>query len=334
MRNFIQIEGLTTGYTEGRNEKIISESLNLSLSRGELVCLLGANGSGKSTLLRTVSEIQKSLAGTVLIAGKELTDYPQSERASLMGVVLTNTTSSSLLTVNELVLTGRLPYTGLLGNYAEADRGIAQRAMEAVGISALKERSLSQLSDGEYRKAMIARLLAQKVKWMILDEPSAYLDFPGKIELMRLLKTVSEQENVAVLLSTHDVEVSLQIADRIWLMNSDGSIDSGTPEDLIFSGKIARVFNRKGVELNPFSGRFEVAHESEKSAFVEGDSLLAESVKKALIRCGFSLASSPVFPTIRAVSEQPINIEVAHSAVKIVSKLDSIEALLFEILNS
>jgi len=328
---FVNIIGLETGYQTGRTRLPISKNLNLKLNRGELVCLLGANGAGKSTLLRTLVGLQKPLAGKVFFDGKKLEDFPTDQRASLLGLVLTGRAGSGLMTVGELVLSGRLPYTNFLGRFSEKDFSIANSALESVGLTKLKNRTLSQISDGEHRKTMIARLIAQKSQLMILDEPSAYLDFPGKIEVLQLLKSISSKGDVTALLSTHDVELSLKIADRIWLIDNNGDLFSGVPEDLIFSGLLGEVFNRNSVFLDPNSGRFEVKQKREKEISVKGNSLLSNCLKSALNRKFFQINNEIKFPFVEIVSESKPIMEL-HFSEKLKSEpLFSIEEVLLKL---
>ena len=242
----ITLKNLTIGY----DGKAVADGINATLESGQLTCLLGANGVGKSTLLRTISAFQEAVAGEVLYDGTPLNDISPKERARMIGVVLTQRPQVQYMRVKELVGLGRSPYTGFWGRLAEDDEAIVEEAMERVGIMPLADRLVHTLSDGERQKAMIAKALAQQTPVIFLDEPTAFLDFPSKVETMQLLHSLCHDMNKMVFLSTHDVEIALQMSDRIWLMNRDVGLSIGSPRTLASQGVIGNFVDRRGVTFD------------------------------------------------------------------------------------
>ena len=253
----IILKNLSIGYRTKNGTRLVAEGINAAIRQGELTCLLGANGVGKSTLLRTLSAFQPALSGEVLIAndgnssdaGTSLTSLSDKELSRLIGVVLTEKPDVKNMTVRELVALGRSPYTGFWGTLHTADWQVVDEAIDTVGIGSLRERMVHTLSDGERQKAMIAKALAQQTPVIFLDEPTAFLDFPSKVEMMQLLRRLAKEGQKTIFLSTHDFELALQVADRLWLMEPS-RLNVGTPRELAQSGALARYVERPGISFD------------------------------------------------------------------------------------
>lgn len=243
----IRMENLSIGYRTRHHVKCVSEGITERLQGGELTCLLGENGAGKSTLLRTLSGFQPALSGHITILGKSLQDYSEHELATVIGVVLTEKSNLQNMTVTELVGMGRSPYTGFWGRLSSDDRAKVEMALEMVGITFLRERLVQTLSDGERQKVMIAKALAQQTPVIFLDEPTAFLDYPSKVEMLQLLHRLSRATDKTIFLSTHDLELALQIADVVWLMRADDSLIIGTPQQLAQSGDLSKFVEQRGI---------------------------------------------------------------------------------------
>ncbi len=244
----IIIRQLSIGYRlHTRQQKVVSENMNASLLTGQMTCLIGTNGAGKSTLMRTLAGFQKPLAGEVLLQGRNMNEYDDRELARLIGVVLTEKVDVNNMTVTEMVALGRSPYTGFWGRLNDEDRQIVADSIRLVGITHLAERMIQTLSDGERQKVMIAKALAQQTPVILLDEPTAFLDYPSKVEVMQLLKRLSREADKTILLSTHDLELALQMADTLWLMASDGQLHIGSPHDLASQGHLSQLIERDGI---------------------------------------------------------------------------------------
>lgn len=284
----IEIKSLSTGYRVKNNIAVVTREIDAAICSGELTCLLGPNGAGKSTLLRTLSAFLPPVKGDVVILGRSIGDYSDKELSRLIGVVLTERNDLRNMSVEELVGLGRSPYTGFWGSLNNQDREIVAEAIEMVGITALKDRMIQTLSDGERQKAMIAKALAQQTPIILLDEPTAFLDFPSKVEIMQLLHRLTRTTEKTIFLSTHDLELALQIADIIWLMARDKEISIGTPEDLAIQGTLGNFFTRKGIRFDMQSGLFCIENEYTRQVSLKGDEPLRSLVAKALRRNGIN----------------------------------------------
>lgn len=232
---------LAIGYRAARRAHTVCQGLAFTLAGGQLTCLLGANGSGKSTLLRTLAAMQPPLAGELLLQGRSLSGYTAKELARLIGIVLTERTQAGGLTVAELVALGRQPHTGFFGRLRERDRQLVAQAMAQVGIAHKAASHVAELSDGERQKAMIAKALVQECPIILLDEPTAFLDTPSRIDIMRLLRQLANQQGKAILLSTHDTHLAIALADRLWLLAPDG-LRTGTAHEMVAGGALDALF--------------------------------------------------------------------------------------------
>ena len=267
-KKMITLKNLVVGYPDGRHTRQLNHAANEEAHDGMLTCLIGANGAGKSTLLRTIAGFQLPLEGTVLLGGDDVRALSPRQRAERMAVVLTDRPDVMCTTVWEMVATGRAPFTGFWGRLSGKDRSIVTRSLRLVGIEWMADRTVASLSDGERQKVMIAKALAQQTPVILLDEPTAFLDYPSRVEVMQLLLNIAHEEHKTVLLSTHDLDLALQTADRIWLFerergekkeeeegkeeeeeeekekktNGDemSKIISGTPQELVSNGSISR----------------------------------------------------------------------------------------------
>ena len=288
----IRLQDLSTGYAVKNGVKVIAEHLDAEIYSGELTCLLGANGCGKSTLLKTLSAFLPAVSGEIMIQNRPLKEYTDKEMAKVIGVVLTERCSIRNMSVEELVGMGRSPYTGFWGHLTQQDLDIVDRSIELVGISSLKGRMVHTLSDGERQKVMIAKALSQETPVIFLDEPTAFLDYPSKVEIMQLLHDLSRETDKTIFLSTHDMELALQIADRIWLMKKGEGVTVGIPEDLALSGALSSFFSREGIVFDAASGLYKIAARFHGRVRLEGDP--SDSgycmMKKALQRAGFATA--------------------------------------------
>ncbi len=245
--NTVELHHLSIGYRVKNTWRVVAEDINASLEEGRMTCLIGPNGVGKSTLLRTLSAFQPKIGGEILLQGKDLSLYSEKELARLIGVVLTEKPDVQNMSVREIVGLGRSPYTGFWGTLNDDDWRAVDQALQQVGITDLARRMIQTLSDGERQKVMIAKALAQQTPVIYLDEPTAFLDYPSKVEMMRLLRHLSHTAGKTVFLSTHDLELALQIADTVWLLTADNQLHVGTPRELAANGMLGRFVAQKGI---------------------------------------------------------------------------------------
>lgn len=308
-------ENISIGYRQNQADiKTIHSLLNFSLFKGELTCLLGPNGAGKSTLLRTLSTMQAPLTGNVYLLGKALKDYKEYEISRLIGVVLTDKIYAGGLTVAELVSLGRHPYTGFFGKLNKKDKDIIEKALSITGITDKASHYVSQLSDGERQKVMIAKALAQECPIVLLDEPTAFLDIPSRIDIMLLLHQLAHDENKAILLSTHDTDLALLLSDRLWLLSRDKGLLSGFTEDIVLSGEMDRLFSRPNIFFNKENGSFrpQIYHH-QTPVRVEAKGELSHWLKNLLQKNGFMPVSDKNTCTnihISANQKDNISIEI------------------------
>jgi iron complex transport system ATP-binding protein len=281
----IQTRDLVVGY----GPCAIAGPLNLEIYAGQLICLLGPNGSGKSTLLRTLAGLQPSLEGITEIGGRPANKLTPIHLAQKISLVLTDPVGSSNLSVYSLVALGRYPYSGWLGTLNETDKEIIAGAIDAAGISHFSSRKLSTLSDGESQKVMLARALAQDTPLMMLDEPTAHLDLPSRIQLMQLLHQLARRTNKGILISTHELDLALQVADEAWLMQSGGQFHKGAPEDLVLNGVFEAAFEKEGIQFDRTNGTFTMHRENERWISLTGTGAIAFWTKRALARQGFTI---------------------------------------------
>ncbi len=247
--NALYFNDLTIGYHRRRGAKIVAAGLSASIPRGELTCLLGRNGVGKSTLLRTLSAFLPPLDGQIVLFGRPLATYSVAELSRTIGVVLTERPGVINLTVRELVAMGRNPYLGFWGRLSKHDHEVVEEAISLTGIELLADRMIQALSDGERQKVMIAKALAQQTPVIFLDEPTAFLDFPSKVETMHLLRRLTRETGKTIFLSTHDLELALQTSDRLCVMK-DG-LRTGTLDELSGDGTMERFLSDRGIAFDP-----------------------------------------------------------------------------------
>lgn len=280
---------LAIGYHHGDSIRYIASDLNLALQAGEFVCLLGPNGTGKSTLIRSLSGMQAPLSGAIRIAGCEFHRIPPRQRARLVSVVLTETLPPGMMDAYAMVALGRHPYSGWFGGLGTTDHARIEWALAAIGASDLARRQVAELSDGERQKISIARALAQQASVMLLDEPTAYLDLPRRVELMRILRDLAHSQGLALLLSTHDLDLALRFADRLWVLNHTGGLIQGYPEAIAMSGQFASVFASDNLEWDPTTGSFRAHPTPCLRVHVAGDGVPVLWTRRALERLGFGL---------------------------------------------
>lgn len=320
----IEIKELSIGYLSNKNKKIVAENINSTIFSGELTCLLGANGIGKSTLMRTITAFQPKLAGNIYIQNKEIEDYTEKELSTLVSVVLTEKFDIKNMTALELIGLGRSPYTSFWGNLSDNDKKIVDNAISLVKIENLSSRMIHTLSDGERQKVMIAKALAQETPIILLDEPTAFLDFPSKVEMMQLLHQLSRKTNKTIFLSTHDLELALQIADKIWLMDKENGIKIGTPEDLSMEGSLSHFFARKGIIFDTDTGLFRVANDCDREIRMTGHGQLYAMVRKALLREGIMVSRSIESNPSIEIKDQKINLLYDGDKIMVISTIEEL----------
>lgn len=297
-------KNLSLGYAKGKARKEILNGLDFQLFPGQLTCLLGPNGVGKSTLIKAILGQLKPWAGELVLDGQPIGTYTHLDLARKLSVVLTEPFLSGNMTVGQLVALGRIPHTGWTGRLEDSDLEAVEKALSETKIQYLKEERLAEISDGQRQKAMIARALAQDGKIMILDEPTAHLDLVNRFEIMHLLREIAKNQEKAILVVTHDLEIALETADQFWLLNCGTPLISGMPEELVISGQINQLIPgdqfRFSIERGRIEKRSEVGNWN-----LDGNPDLVFWVRKALEKAGISGANLVI-----QVEENPFSVLV------------------------
>lgn len=285
----MQLKQVQVGYWAGRTPaRIVLSDVQTDLAPGEFACVIGPNGCGKSTMMRSLARFQPLLGGTVTVDGHDLAGIGRGALARTLAVVLTDRVGVGQLRVRDLVALGRYPHSGLSGRLRAADHERVAWSLAATGAGPLADRLLPELSDGERQRVMVARALAQEPRVILLDEPTAFLDVSGRVELLTLLLRLTREVGLAVLLSSHDLDLVLRYADRVWLV-SEGRVQVGAPEDLALSGRIQQVFGGPDVEFDQLIGTFRPRLSTVGSARVVGTGIGAVWARRALERLGYAV---------------------------------------------
>jgi iron complex transport system ATP-binding protein len=290
MSSVLETRNLSIGY----KQRTVMNALNLQLRAGEIVCLLGQNGIGKSTLMRTLAATQTPLQGEVLLQGKPIQHMKARELAKHLSIVTTERIDGHMLDGWSLVALGRHPHTDWTGQLSPEDERKVNWALEIVKAQSLAKQRVSEMSDGERQRVMIARALAQEPAVILLDEPTAFLDLTRRVEIMEVLQRLAHQTQRAVLLSTHDLELALKTADVVWLMSPNHPIEIGAPEDLILSGAFERAFTREGLHFDQHTGTFKLSRSVRGVIQLKGEmDLRYQWTQHALERIGYQVGISP-----------------------------------------
>jgi iron complex transport system ATP-binding protein len=317
----LQTSSLTIGYTQAKRPVIVQSGLDLSVRSGEMVCLIGPNGSGKSTLLRTLCGLQPAISGKSFVNGEDIQKISNQQRALLISLVLTDRIDIEHATVKTIVAMGRHPYSNWWGSISEEEGEKVMAAIRLVHLELKADALLSELSDGERQRVMIAKAFVQDTPIILLDEPTAHLDLPNRVEIMLLLHKLAHVTGKTIVISTHELDMALQAADRIWLMTAGIGIEVGVPEDLVLNGNFSKAFKSDNFIFNPSNGNFSMNYQLTHQVEVSGDKTRMYWTLRALARAGYA-----------AVAKADKKIVVENECWKMDGKeFDSIEKLLFKL---
>lgn len=314
----LRLEDLTVGHRVhagfGRKRAhAVAAGLRARAHPGELTVLLGPNGVGKSTILRTVCGLQPALAGRVTVAGHDVARTRPAELARLLAAVLTDRVDAGLLTARELVALGRHPHTGASGRLTVRDHEAVERALDDTGAAVLAHRRIGELSDGERQRVLTARALAQEPDTIVLDEPTAFLDVPGKVTLNLLLRDLAHDGGRTVITTTHDLELALRVADHVWLLDRDARLHTGAPEDLVLSGAIGAVFDTPDLAFDHDSGVFTLRRRTRARVRLTAADHLHPVLTRALGREGADVTDDDVPIRVHAPTATDYHLErVGH----------------------
>jgi len=297
-RSALRTKNLAIGYGRGKHRQDVLSHISLQAKTSQIIALIGANGTGKSTLLRTLAGLQPAHDGEIWLNSKDFNKLTPKEIAFQVSLVLTDRIQTGYITVGDLVAMGRYPHTDWKGRMAEADVKAVLGALKITGLSNLIHSDLQELSDGQKQKTMIARAMAQDGDLMLLDEPLIHLDVPSKWEIMNLLRRMAHERSKTVILATHELDLSLRMADQLWLIDEKKNLIAGAPEDLVLDGLISKVFDSQQYFFDQDLGGFAMKSEGIKVKVTGSGSTLIWT-KRALERAGY----------------QPVNIDVGSEIV-------------------
>lgn len=253
----VKIKELSLGFSNGKFEKKIFDGISVEAGAGELIALIGSNGRGKSTLLRTLTGLQNIFEGSVLYDGKKIGDFSSKELSRMIAFVSSRTERANHLTVRDMLGINCYYKTNWLGNIAEEDSTRISQALEMVGLAGFEERNSFDLSDGEYQRATIAAAIVQDSKIIILDEPTAFLDIANRFIITRLLRDIAHKWGKLIIFSTHDLQLAIDMCDKIWLMAYDGFY-CDTPENLMNNCAFEKLFEDSRMVFNKRTRAFEM----------------------------------------------------------------------------
>jgi len=319
----LQTHNLTIGYAS----KVLLSKLNLSLKKGEMVCLVGPNGTGKSTLIKTLTNIINPISGSVLLtadkSSKNIKEIPLKDLAQHISIVLTDKLPPTNFSVYDIVSLGRVPHTNWLGNLSKNDDKIINEALEKVNLTTYKDRKIDSLSDGEKQRVMFAKALAQDTEIIILDEPTAHLDVVYRAELLSLLKNLAETTQKAILISTHELEMAIQSADHIWLIDNNKQLIAQAPEDLVLSNAFSETFKGNQIYFDENNGSFRIKNTPKYKINLTGTGLRTSWTKHALEKRNFETVAEDCSLKVNVTESKW---ELNNNGVT--TNLDSITALL------
>lgn len=300
--NILSFNNLEIGFETGKSRRILLPPLSGSAEHGELIAVIGKNGIGKSTLIRTLTGLQAPLSGELTIDGKLISEYSRIGLSTRIGYISTEIVRVSNMKVYDLVSLGRFPHTNWLGRIDSYDNEVIIDSIAKTGMSEFRKRPVTELSDGERQRAMIAMVLAQDADIMLMDEPTAFLDLSSKFEIIHLLHELTRSRRKTIIFSTHDLATAVSQADKIWLLKEAG-LSEGAPEDLMLDGSFKTLFDKTKVKFNSHDGSFSFRNDEKGRIFVRGKGELKHWTEKALSRAGYAIVETESVTEVEVPSQ-------------------------------
>ena len=323
--SLLEVKNLSIGYPSKDQNKVIQSEISVSLESGQIVSLMGQNGVGKTTFIKTISGLLNPIKGEILFDGRPLEQLSAADMSKKLSVVLTEKPYAQNLSVLELIAIGRHPYSSWMSMLSAHDKEVIDWAITETHINYLANKKLFELSDGQLQKVMIARALAQETNIILLDEPAAHLDLYNKIEVMMLLRQIA-QSGKAILISTHDMQVSTQLSDRLWLFNFNEAVKQGTPEDLIMDGTLEKTLYLNGYGYDMVHGTVDMI-KTGRTVSINGSGDRLFWTQQALRRNGYTVQEKSEVAVI--ISDSAWEVNVGEQTFHV----ESIENLLLKLNN-
>lgn len=241
----------TTDFSVGYDGKSVVSDINIELKRGEILCLVGSNGAGKTTIIKSLINQLEPIAGVAYLGKEIMAKMNENDLAKTLSVVLTSRIKTEMMTVQDIVESGRYPYTGRFGVLGEDDKKVVLNAMKLIGVTGLAERDFMKISDGQKQRVMLARAIAQEPEIIVLDEPTSFLDIKYKLEFLSTIYKLSRNNNLTVIMSLHEVDLAKKISDKVACFK-DGRLDKfGNPDEVMTDDYIKKLFNINTDEIVP-----------------------------------------------------------------------------------
>ena len=289
---YITTEKMSVGY----DGKPLIEAVEIALRKGEILTLLGPNGAGKSTILKSIARQLSLIAGTVRLDGEDMKSFTGTELSKKMAVVMTSRLRADLMTCEDVVATGRYPYTGRFGVLRKEDHAAVENAMELVQVAEIGDSLFDRISDGQRQRVMLARAICQEPEILILDEPTSYLDVRHKLEFLSILQKLCRERQLTVILSLHELELAEKISDRILCVNGRTVDRIGTPEEVMTDGYITQLYGIRMGSYDEESSDMELAApEGTPEVFVIAGAGSGRKVYRRLQREGIPFATGVLY---------------------------------------
>lgn len=282
---YVETEDLSVGY----HGKVLLSDIALKVKKGEILVLIGPNGAGKSTIIKNIIKEMNPIGGNIYVNGRKIGDFTSKEYAKTMSVVLTEKINTEMMTCRDVVAMGRYPYTNYFGKLTKEDEVIVNESLEKVSAMDIADKDFSQISDGQRQRIMLARAICQKPEVIVLDEPTSFLDIRHKIELLDILQEMAVKDNVAVIVSLHEIELAAKIADYVMCVGADGNIEFGRPEKIFTDERINSLYGLTHGTYNCMYGSTELRKpEGTPKVFVVGGAGTGIFIYRELQRLGIA----------------------------------------------
>ena len=328
---FFRTDQLTVGY----DGKPLIREINIQLKKGEILTLIGPNGAGKSTILKSITRQLATISGTVYLDKEKMAKMTNKEVSQKLAVVLTERMRPELMTCEDIVATGRYPYTGTLGILSAEDKTKVKKSMETVHAWDLKDRDFTAISDGQRQRILLARAICQEPEVMILDEPTSYLDIRHKLELLAILRKMAKENGITVIMSLHEIDLAQKISDQVICVKGDRIAEFGDPEEIFTEATIRDLYEIDNGYYDPIFGSVELPKpEGEPEVLVLSSGKTGIPVYRKLQKAGIPFAAGILYPgendyqlarllASGIISEEPyepISDETYQKALKIMEK--------------